>query len=88
MGEMKLDLGGRLGWERSQWICDLAVDAHSEGVGRKCYSRPDHCTDGRSRTQYRYQKNKNLKTKLKKQTATLPTCKQGKAFHRFQVQGK
>lgn len=88
MGEMKLDLGGRLGWERSQWICDLAVDAHSKGAGRKCYSRPDHCTEGRSRTQYRYQKNKNLKTKLKKQTATLPTCKQGKAFHRFQVQGK
>lgn len=66
MGEMKLDLGGRLGWERSQWICDLAVEAHSKGAGRKCYSRPDHCTEGRSRTQYRYQKNKHWKTKLKK----------------------
>ena len=33
-------------------------------------------------------KTKNLKTKVKNQTATLPTCKQGKAFHRFKVQGR
>lgn len=33
-------------------------------------------------------KTKNLKTKVKNQTATLPTCKQGKPFHRFKVQGK
>lgn len=34
---------------------------------------------GLSGTQYRNQK--------QRQTAILPTCKQGKAFHRFKVQG-
>ena len=81
MGEMKLDLGRGLGWERSQWICDFAVDAHSKGAGRKCYSRPDHCTEGWSRTQYRYQKKtQKSENKSKKQTETLPTCKQEKHF--------
>lgn len=69
MGEMKLDLGRGLGWEQSQWIWDFAVDAHSKGVGRKCYSRPDHCTEGWSRTQYRYQKNQKSENKSKK-----PNC--------------
>lgn len=79
MGEMKVDLGGRLGWERSQWTCGLAVDAHSEAGGRKCYSRPDQRTEGRSRTQYRYQKQKSENT-TKKQTATCQLVNKEKHF--------
>lgn len=71
MGEMELDLrrsGHGAWWERSKWTWDLAVDVDSEGVGGRCYSRPDRSTKGLSRTQYRYQKNnkkKTPKTKLK-----------------------
>lgn len=33
-------------------------------------------------------KKNKTKNPKQKQTAVLPTCKQGKAFHRFKVQGK
>lgn len=62
---------------------DSADDVDGRRVTGKCYSRPDYTMKGHIQ-----EHSTDIKLNKTKQNCNLPTCKQGKAFHRFKVQGK
>lgn len=66
--------------ERATQRRDSAAAVDSRGGVEKVTADMTNSTKGLSGTQYRDPK--------QRRTAILPTCKQGKAFHRFKVQGE